>query len=269
MVVVGNVAMMKGVQASERPSCGNDKPSIEDLCDAVVDHLAPTVSDSRRGVVALAGSVAVGKSTLSEELARCLSKRGLEATVVSTDGFLLPNRVLGPLGLAFVKGLPQTYDWAALRSFACLARDAQATLLIPVYSHVSFDADATGCVGPGRMVIVEGINALHPLAAGLADVSIYLDAPDETIANWYVSRFVRLIEAAETNPASFYCRFVDLDESDRIEVARSVWDGINLPNLQHHIAPTKSAANIVVTLTDNHVLSRIEAGTATSESETA
>jgi type I pantothenate kinase len=226
--------------------------TIEGLCSAVLERLDQKLSLGSRGVVALAGSVAVGKSTLSESLAQALRSRGLNVSVVSTDGFLLPNRVLEPLGLAYIKGLPHTYDWRALQRFLAAASDARVSLNVPVYSHTSFDADGTGTVPPGHIVIVEGVNALHALLDDCRDLSIYVDADTEAIAGWYIHRFGGLIEAAEHNQTSFYARFVFFNEAERIEVARSVWDSINLPNLEQHIAPTKAAADVVVTLGPDH-----------------
>ena len=243
MMVVVNV---------QTPSAEPSEPTIEGLCATVIRRLQPTLSIGLRGVVALAGSVAVGKSTLSESLAQALRPKGFQTSVVSTDGFLLPNRVLEPLGLAYIKGLPHTYDWLALRRFMAAANDAKVSLSVPVYSHTSFDADGTGTVPPGDIVIVEGVNALHGLLNGCADLSIYVDADTEVIAGWYIQRFVGLIEAAEDDHSSFYARFVFFNEAERIDIARSVWDSINLPNLVQHIAPTKSAADSVVTLGPDH-----------------
>jgi type I pantothenate kinase len=236
-------------------SCPTNKSgsaTIEDLRSAVMDRLGPTRSFGLREVVALSGSVAVGKSTLSESLAQALRAEGLETTVVSTDGFLLPNRVLTPLDLAYVKGLPHTYDWQALRNFLGKATNGQDWLTIPVYSHTTFDADGIGKVAPGQIVIVEGVNALHALLDDCRDLSIYVDAETEVIAGWYIERFIKLIQAAETDPSSFYARFVLYNEPERIEIARSVWDSINLPNLERHIEPTKVSADIVVTLGPDH-----------------
>jgi type I pantothenate kinase len=231
--------------------------TIASLCEAVIDRLWTRLSPGHRCVVALSGSVAVGKSTLSESLAQALRHQGLETAVVSTDGFLLPNRVLAPLGLAYIKGLPHTYDWYALRRFLSAANDALVSLRVPVYSHTSFDSDGIGTVPPGRIVIVEGVNALHTLLDDCRDLSLYVDADTEVIAGWYIQRFVSLIQAAETDRSSFYARFVMFNEAERIEVARSVWDTINLPNLEQHIEPTKRAADIVVTLGADHSINSL------------
>jgi type I pantothenate kinase len=246
---------MVGVELGDLAFGGDSAGLLDGLCAVVVERLGRALSTGKRGVVALGGSVAVGKSTLSELLAQALRRRGFETAVVSTDGFLLPNRVLDPLGLAYVKGLPHTYDWHALRDFLGRANDAQVSLKVPVYSHISFDADGIGRVPPGNIVIVEGVNALHALLDDCRDLSIYVDANTEVIAGWYIERFIKLISAAETDPSSFYARFVMFHESERIEIARSVWDSINLPNLVQHIAPTKASADIVVTLAPDHSIS--------------
>ncbi len=244
--------MMVDVNSPDVFPAHDDTATIEGLCATVVERLGPTLSFGLRCVVALSGSVAVGKSTLSEALARALRAQGLETAVVSTDGFLLPNRVLEPLGLAYVKGLPHTYDWYALRRFIRAAADARIALRVPVYSHTSFDADGTATIPPGNMVIVEGVNALHALLDDCRDLCIFVDADTEVIAGWYIARFLGLIQAAETDPSSFYARFVMCNAAARIEIARSVWDSINLPNLEQHIAPTKRSAEIVVTLGPDH-----------------
>lgn len=49
--------------------------------------------------VGITGSVSVGKSTLAENLAHDLEKRGLTVTVVSTDDFLKTNQELQDDGL--------------------------------------------------------------------------------------------------------------------------------------------------------------------------
>ena len=235
----------------------NAPATLESLCAAIVERLRPILSSGLRGVVALSGSVAVGKSTLSESLAGALRSQGLQTAVVSTDGFLLPNRILEPLGLAYVKGIPHTYDWHALKAFIGAASDASISLTVPVYSHTSFDADGLGTVPPGRVVIVEGVNALHALLDDCRDLGIYVDADTEVIAGWYIERFIRLIQAAESEQTSFYARFVMFDEAERIEIARSVWDSINLPNLEQHIAPTRCSADIVVTLGPDHSIVKL------------
>jgi type I pantothenate kinase len=61
-------------------------------------------------VIGLAGSVAVGKSTISRVLQALLARWPQHPTVdlVTTDGFLYPNAVLEERGLLNRKGFPET-----------------------------------------------------------------------------------------------------------------------------------------------------------------
>ena len=59
-------------------------------------------------VVAVTGSVAVGKSATAQLLRKSLSQDpdGARVEVVSSDGFLFPNRVLDARGSHDAQGLP-------------------------------------------------------------------------------------------------------------------------------------------------------------------
>src|SRR5687767_13092785 len=63
-------------------------------------------------VIGLAGSVAVGKSTTARVLQALLSRwpSHPQVDLVTTDGFLLPGRVVDARGLMDRKGLPEGYD---------------------------------------------------------------------------------------------------------------------------------------------------------------
>src|SRR3954452_12129829 len=70
-------------------------------------------------VLAVAGSVAVGKSTTARLLQTLLaaSPGSPRVDLVTTDGFLLPNAVLESRGLLARKGFPESYDRRALLRF--------------------------------------------------------------------------------------------------------------------------------------------------------
>src|SRR5829696_2523268 len=63
-------------------------------------------------VVGIAGSVAAGKSTVARVLRALISRwpGPPEVGLVSTDGFLYPNRVLRSRGLMERNGIPESYD---------------------------------------------------------------------------------------------------------------------------------------------------------------
>jgi type I pantothenate kinase len=70
-------------------------------------------------VIGIAGSVAVGKSTASRVLKALLSHwpSHPQVDLVTTDGFLLPQRELESRGLAQRKGFPESYDDRRLLRF--------------------------------------------------------------------------------------------------------------------------------------------------------
>src|SRR5918997_4916320 len=70
-------------------------------------------------VVGIAGSVAGGKSTVARVLRALISRwpGSPEVGLVSTDGFLYPNRVLRVRGLMERKGFPESYDLPLLLKF--------------------------------------------------------------------------------------------------------------------------------------------------------
>jgi type I pantothenate kinase len=69
-------------------------------------------------VIGIAGSVAVGKSTTARILRALLARwpNHRRVDLVTTDGFLYPNRVLKAQGLMDRKGFPESYDLHQPRS---------------------------------------------------------------------------------------------------------------------------------------------------------
>lgn len=213
----------------------------------------------RRLVTGMAGAVSVGKTTFAGMVSAELGKRhGAVTRVVGTDGFLLPNLVLEPRGRMFHKGYPDTYDTGALQLFLATAASPVVEVTIPVYSHEVFDTVGTQVIVLPDIVIVEGINILGDAYVPLLDLRIYLDADEQVVVDWFVARFLRLIAEAESDPASFYVRFVSLGAKERAETARGVWDAINGPNLHEHIAPTRANADLVLKFHADHSMASVE-----------
>jgi type I pantothenate kinase len=224
-------------------------------------------------IIGLGGSVAVGKSTTARLLRTLLARwpNHPRVELVTTDGFLLPNAELERRGILERKGFPESYDQRALLRFLSDLKSGAAEVTAPVYSHLEYDIvpDERVVLRSPDVLIVEGLNVLQPARAhadgttGLAvsdyfDFSIYVDARTEHIEQWYVDRFLALRETAFADPASFFHRFAALTDVEADELARSLWHGINEPNLVDNILPTRGRATLVLRKGADHSVKRIQ-----------
>jgi len=219
-------------------------------------------------VIGVAGSVAVGKSTVSRLLRELLAR--WEGTprveLVTTDGFLFPNAELERRGILDRKGFPESYDRRALLRFVSLVKSGAPQVRAPFYSHLAYDIvpDAEIVVNSPDVLIVEGLNVLQPPGAGrrlavsdLFDFTIYVDARTTDIARWYEDRFLSLQRGAFANPQSYFHRFASLSEEEARARAGSIWKSINEPNLVQNILPTRPRADLVLRKGADHAVASV------------
>jgi len=219
-------------------------------------------------VIGIAGSVAVGKSTTARLLCELLSRwpQHPRVALITTDGFLLPNAELARRGLMQRKGFPESYDRKALLRFVIAVKSGADEVRAPVYSHLGYDVTGEhATVQRPDIVLLEGLNVLQPARTrgdgrpGLAisdffDFSVYVDAAPADVRAWYVQRFLRLRETAFQDPASYFHRYAGLDRDEAVELAESLWDTINGPNLADNIAPTRGRASLVLRKDADHAV---------------
>jgi type I pantothenate kinase len=205
-------------------------------------------------LVGIGGGVAVGKSTAAAAVAELFAPGRVE--VVATDGFLLPNAVLEARKTLHRKGFPDSYDTPAVEAFLEAVRRRDPEITVPIYSHVTYDVlpDERRRITVPDVLVLEGVNALQ-FSARL-DVPVYLNASEDAMEAWYVSRFLELCEAPP--PGSFYAQFASFDVDDRTAFARDVWRGVNLVNLREHIRPTLRHAHVVVEKRPDHTVGRVD-----------
>lgn len=222
-------------------------------------------------IVGIAGSVAVGKSTFSRVLRASLARWPDHPRVdlVTTDGFLFPNRILEERGLMHRKGFPESYDQRRLLQFLADIKAGLPLVEAPVYSHLHYDIipGAAQEVAQPDIVILEGLNVLQSpdslrgtsrlFVSDFFDFSIYLDAEAETIETWYVHRFLRLRETVFRNEASYFHRYSELIEAEAIETARRIWREINLVNLVENIGPTRERAHLILEKDREHLIEAV------------
>jgi len=224
-------------------------------------------------VIGLAGSVAVGKSTTARILKALLSRWSSSPKVdlVTTDGFLYPNAVLQREGLMRRKGFPESYDLPALLEFLAAIKAGQGAVTAPVYSHFSYDVlpGETITIDRPDILILEGLNVLQtsklpkngqglPFVSDFFDFSIYLDADDSLLHQWYVQRFMRLRETAFRDPLSYFHRYARISEAEALRTAEDLWTNINLVNLHDSIRPTRPRADLVLTKGADHRIQSVD-----------
>ncbi|MFZ7087390.1 type I pantothenate kinase [Curtobacterium sp. RRHDQ10] len=218
-------------------------------------------------VIGVAGSVAVGKSTVAR-LLRELTKRWEDTPrveLITTDGFLYPNAELERRGIMDRKGFPESYDRRALLRFVSQVKSGAAEVRAPYYSHLRYDIvpDAEIVVRRPDVLIVEGLNVLAPPVHGrlalsdLFDFTIYVDAKTRDIESWYVDRFLALQAEAFASPDSFFHRFASLSREDAVRTATDVWRAINEPNLVENVLPTRSRATLVLKKGADHAVNGV------------
>ena len=222
-------------------------------------------------VIGVAGSVAVGKSTVSRLLRLLLSRwpRTPRVDLVTTDGFLHPNKVLAERGLIARKGFPESYDRAALLDFVARIKSGESGVRAPVYSHVTYDIVPGEYVEVDRpdILIVEGLNVLQPALTGVSesgisvadyfDFRIFVDADPAHIEQWYIDRFLQLRTTAFSEPDSYFRTYAELGDEEAVETAREVWRSINLVNLVENVAPTEPRATLILHKAADHRVDQI------------
>ncbi|MGX5841477.1 type I pantothenate kinase [Mesorhizobium sp. ArgA1] len=223
-------------------------------------------------IIGIAGSVAVGKSTTARVLKELLARwpSSPKVDLITTDGFLLPNKVLRRDNLMERKGFPDSYDVGALLRFLSGIKSAQRNVQAPVYSHLTYDVIPGEFVTIDRpdILIFEGINVLQPgklpkdgkivpFLSDFFDFAIYIDADEKLIHHWYIARFMRLRETAFRNPDSFFHRYSQLSEDAARAIAEGLWANINLKNLRENIVPTRARADLILRKGANHLVEEV------------
>jgi type I pantothenate kinase len=223
-------------------------------------------------IIGVAGSVAVGKSTTARVLQALLARWSPRPKVdlITTDGFLYPNAVLERQGLMQKKGFPESYDLPTLLAFLSDIKAGRRNVRAPVYSHLTYD------IVPGQFVeidqpdilIVEGVNVLQtgrlprdgkavPFVSDFFDFSVYIDAEESVLRQWYVERFLTLRDTAFTDPKSYFHRYALLSDDEAIATAIAIWERTNLANLEDNILPTRPRATLILTKGADHVVETV------------
>ena len=228
------------------------------------DHAPPFI-------IGIAGSVAVGKSTTARLLRALLSRweRHPKVELVTTDGFLLPNKVLNERDLMIKKGFPESYDIRSLVQFVSDVKACKRNVTAPVYSHITYDiTEERKVVDLPDVLIIEGLNVLQSgmdyphdphrvFVSDFVDFSIFVDADTKLIKKWYVERFMKFRESAFKKPGSYFSHYTTLSEKESMDKALNIWHTINGKNLQQNILPTRERAQLILKKGTNHMVEEV------------
>lgn len=221
-------------------------------------------------IISIAGSVAVGKSTSARILQSLLSHWPTDRRVslITTDGFLHPLAFLKENNLLQKKGFPISYDTQKLIRFLADIKSGKRNVTAPIYSHLTYDIipDQFDVVDQPDILILEGLNVLQtgsnkanqPFVSDFVDFSIYVDAEESLLKEWYIKRFLKFRESAFSDPNSYFKHYATLSKEEAINTASQIWDNINGLNLNENILPTRERADLILTKGENHEVALVK-----------
>jgi type I pantothenate kinase len=194
-------------------------------------------------------------------------KENNKVALITTDGFLYPNAILEERDLMSKKGFPESYDIHRLLRFVRDIKSGKTEVTAPKYSHLIYDIIPEEQIiinPPPDILILEGLNVLqnrmdYPqqnkpaiFVSDFLDFSIYVDAEENYLVDWFLTRFMKLRETAFNDPNSYFFSVSKLSEQEAIDMALNVWKEINSKNLHKNILSTRERAHLILHKSENH-----------------
>jgi len=96
-----------------------------------------------------------------------------------------------------------------------------------------------------------------PFVSDFFDFSVYLDADEDVLKQWYVQRFLALRETAFRDPKSYFHRYSQLTDEEAVKTATAIWTRINLVNLHENILPTRQRGDLILKKAASHTVQEV------------
>ena len=150
-------------------------------------------------------------------------------------------------------------------------KSGKPSVKAPIYSHLTYDIipDKFNVVEQPDIVILEGLNVLqsgmnypssphNAFVSDFVDFSIYVDADETLLKQWYIYRFLKFRRSAFSDPNSYFHHYSALSEEEAIQTASTIWEEINGLNLKKNILPSRERANLILTKGENHEIQTVK-----------
>lgn len=226
-------------------------------------------------IIGIAGSVCVGKSSITHILQQLLQRIFESIQTLATDNFLLSNQTLKNSGIFEKKGHPMSYNYAQIERFLDWLQQPTDVFKLRKYNHQSYDiGDEIQLVKNNIPLILEGLNVLQTpehihqyhlgnpepetqkLTLGFLpylDVSLFIEASSEHLKKWYCERFQKKIHRNLTGKTTdHFSQYQQLTEAESQKVALGIWEKTNKPVKETHTDTSAKQADIRITLQANH-----------------
>lgn len=147
-------------------------------------------------------------------------------------------------------------------------KSGKANVQAPIYSHLTYDIvpNRFNVVDQPDILILEGLNVLQTgssktnqiFVSDFVDFSIFVDAEETLLKEWYIHRFLKFRRSAFSDPNSYFKHYANLSEQEAIATAGRIWNEINGLNLKQNILPTRERANLILTKGEDHAVELIK-----------